>query len=175
MMIRLKPWIAAILSVVGLSLPLWLLHHSGDAGAGPVVFLFTGSAFAERAIITAGALDQFSLHKELFIFCGSLVMLCPPIVFVRWISGQGSRILRRPFAIVSIAVLIHPLSALTIFTWDVARYICHMGVTPMRLTALAVAVAGYAAIAVFAAWMCRLKIRRPNHTPDSIHQPADGL
>ena len=174
-MIRFNPWIAAILSVAGLSFPLWLLYHGGDAGTGPVVFLFTVNVFAARDIVTGGARDQFSLHKELFIFFCSLAVLCPPIALVRWISGQGSRILRRLSAIASIAILVHPLSVLTIFAWDVARYICHMGVTPMRLAGLAVAVAGYATIAVFAAWVCRIKISGPDHTPDGICRPADGL
>ena len=161
-----KRWINAIVSVAGLMVPLWLLYHSGDAGFAPVTSLFSGYAFAERPIVTGGALDQPSLHKELFIFCFSLVVLCPFIAVVRWINGHRPRIVRLLFAIMSLIILVHPLSILTIFTYDVSRYILHMGVTPKRLMGLALAIIGYFSVSLFAAWVCGLKMRGSNKAPN---------
>ena len=149
----LKPWITALVSAVALVIPLWLLHHSGDAGLAPVTSLFTGNAFVDRAIVTGGALDQPSLHKEVFIFCYSLVVLCPFITLVRWINGQSSRAVRSISACLSLILLAHPLSVLTIFTYDVSRYVLFMGVTPKRLLGLAFAVIAYLAILRFAVWI----------------------
>ena len=168
---KYKRWITAIASMAGLTVPLWLLYHSGDAGLAPVTFLFSGSAFDERAILAGGALDQFSLHKELFIFCFSLVVLCPFIAFVRWINGHSPRNVRLIFAILSLIILVHPLSILTIFTYDVSRYVFHMGVTPMRLMGIALAIISYMTMSLFAVWVCGLKMREPMK-PDFI--PLDG-
>jgi len=168
-MVKFQQWMAAVVSVVGLSAPVWLLYHSGDAGFAPVAALFSGWAFTQRRIITGGALDQPSLHKELFVLCFSLVVLCPPIAFVRWINGRSPRIVRRLFAMASLIILVHPLSILTLFTWDIYRYIYHMGFTPKRLTALVVVIAGYLMMAVFAAWVCGLKLRQPNKSVDPFH------
>ena len=158
--LKYKRGIAAIASVAGLTAPLWLLCHSGDAGLAPVTFVFSGRAFAERPIVTGGALDQPSLQKELFIFCFSLVVVCPFIAWVRWINGHSPRIVRSMFAISSLIILMHPLSILTIFTYDVSRYVLHMGITPMRLVGLALAIIGYMAMSSFAVWVCGLKMRR---------------
>jgi hypothetical protein len=62
---KFNPWITALASVAGLVIPVWLLLNSGDAGCAPVKALFSGWVFTERSIITGGALDQPSLHKEL--------------------------------------------------------------------------------------------------------------
>jgi hypothetical protein len=148
----LQPWITALVSAAALAIPLWLLHRS-NAGLAPVVFLLTGQAFADRAIVTGGALDQFSLHKEVFIFCYSLVHLCPFIAFVRWINDQSSRAVRSVATVLSLVLLVHPLSVLTIFTYDVARYVVFMGVTSKRLLGLALAVFAYLAILRFAVWI----------------------
>jgi len=156
---KTKRLIAAIASFAVLTVPLWLLHHSGDAGLVPVTSLFSGNASGARPIVMGGALDQPSLHKKLFVFCFSLVMLCPFIAFVRWINGPSPRIVRLMFAILSLIILLHPLSLLTILTYDVSRYILHMGVTPKRLMGMAVAIIGYMAVLLFAAWVCGLKIR----------------
>jgi hypothetical protein len=69
--------------------------------------------------------------------------------------------MRRLLALASLLVLVHPFSILTLFTYDVSRYVAHMGRTPMRLVAVLVAFAGYVLLALFAAWLCRLTIRRP--------------
>jgi len=161
--LKYKRWLTAIVSLVGLTVPLWLLYHSGDAGFAPVTFLFSGGAFAERTIITGGALDQFSLQKELFIFCFSLVVLCPFIAFVRWINVHSPRIVRLIFAIASLIMLMHPLSILIIFTYDVTRYAYHMGITPMRLAGIALAIVGYMTISLFAAWVYGLKLFGARH------------
>ena len=157
----LKLWITIFVSAAALVVPLGVLHHSGDAGFGPVAFLFTGmftgSAFADRPIITGGALDQPSLHKELFIFCYSLVVLCPFLALVRWINGPSSRLFRSIFAVLSLVLLVHPLSFLTVFTYDVSRYVLVMGVTPKRLLGLALAVVAYLVILRFAVWIYALR------------------
>jgi hypothetical protein len=149
------------LGVAGLSLPLVVLHRSGDAGFGPVAFLLTGRAFADRPIVTGGALDQFSLHKELFILGYSLVVLCPCLALVRWLGRSIPRRPRRILVAASLIALVHPLSVLTIFFWDVSRYAARMGITPMRLAGLAVAVAAYAALAAFASWLAGFSFGRP--------------
>jgi hypothetical protein len=173
-MTRFKEWIAVLLCAVALSLPLWLLHHSGDAGFGPVAFLFTGRALADRPIVTGGALDQFSLHKEFFILCYSHVVLCPFLALVRWLS----RTVRSPLGFVlvgaSLVTLAHPFSVLTIFSWDVARYVCRMGVTPMRLVGLMVALVAYGAIGVFAMWLVGIRMKKPNQASHATSEPAPG-
>jgi hypothetical protein len=151
--LTLKPWIAALGTAAALAFPLWLLHYSRDAGYAPVTFLFSGRAFAGRAIVTGGALDQFSLQKEVFILCYSLVLLCPVIAFVRWINGQSSRAVRLIVVVLSLVLLVHPLSVLTIFTCDVSRYVAFMGVTSKRLLGLALAGMAYLAILRFAVWI----------------------
>jgi hypothetical protein len=146
----LKLWITIFVSVAALVVPLVMLYHSDDAGFGAVGFLFTGSAFADRPIVTGGALDQPSLHKVLFILCYSLVVLCPFLALVRWINGPSSRLVRSIFAWLSLVLLVHPLSILTVFTYDVSRYIIVMGFTPKRLLGLALAVVAYLVILRFA-------------------------
>ena len=153
----LKLWITIFVSAAALVVPLGVLHHSGDAGFGVVAFLFTGSAFADRPIVTGGALDQPSLHKELFIFCYSLVVLCPFLALVRWINGPSSRLVRSIFAWLPLVLLVHPLSVLTVFTYDVSRYVLVMGVTPKRLLGLALAVVAYLVIVRFAVWIYALR------------------
>lgn len=155
--VSLKPWITTFVSAAALAVPLGVLHHSGDAGYGPVAFLFTGSAFADRPIVTGGALDQPSLQKELFIFCYSLLVLCPFLALVRWINGPSSRLFRSIFAVLSLVLLMHPLSVLTVFTYDVSRYVLVMGVTPKRLLGLALAVIAYLVILRFAVWIYALR------------------
>jgi len=167
-MIRFKLWIMLLLCVVGLSLPLWWLLRSGDAGFAPVVFLFTGRAFADRPIVTGGALDQFSLHKEFFILCYSLVVLCPFLALVRWLSRSAPRPLRVIVVSTCLITLAHPFSVLTIFSWDVARYVCRMGVTPMRLVGLVVALVAYGAMALFAVWLVGIRMKRPNQAMQCI-------
>ncbi len=157
-------WMAASASTAALIFPVWLLFHSGDAGLGPVTYLFSGRAFSDRPLVIGGALDQFSLHKEFFILCYSLVLLCPCMAVVQWINSRSEHRVRLVFAISSLVVLVHPLSILTIFTYDVARYILRMGITPMRLTAMAVAMIMYVAILLFAAWVYGLWRRKPNDT-----------
>ena len=174
MMIRFKQLLAVPLCVVGLSLPLWWLHRSGDAGFGPIVFVFTGRAFATRPIVTGGALDQFSLHKELFILCYSIVALCPFLAVIRWLSRSIPRLPRSIFVSASLIVLVHPFSVLTIFSWDVSRYIYRMGITSMRLAALVVALVAYVALAVFAAWIAGFKMGMPNKASDATSKPAPG-
>jgi len=145
--------------MAGLSLPLlWLFHC--DGGYGPVVFLFTGRAFATgRPIITGGALDQLSLHKEFFIFCYSLVVLCPFLLVVRWLKRHCPGTLQIFFLGTSLITLIYPLSILTIFTWDVARYIGRMGFTTERLTGIVAALVAYFMLALFAMWLAEIKPR----------------
>lgn len=154
-----KQSIAMLLCIAGLSLPLlWLFHC--EEGHGPVVFLFTGKAFAaDRPIITGGALDQPSLHKEFFIFCYSLVVLCPFLLVVRRLKRHCSRALQIFFLGTSLITLIYPLSILTIFTWDVARYIGRMGFTPERLTGIVVALAASCMLVLFALWLAEIKPR----------------
>lgn len=159
-----KQLAAVLVCVAGLCLPLWLLHQSGDAGFGPVAFLFTGRAFADRAMVTGGALDQFSLHKEFFILCYSLVVLCPFLALVRWLSRSVPRPLRFAVLGASLVPLLHPFSVLTIFLWDVARYAWHMGFTPMRLVGVAAALAAYGAMAVFAWWLLGSRTQSPNQS-----------
>jgi len=172
MMITFKQWIAVLLCAVGLSLPLWLLYRSGDAGVAPVAFLFTGRAFADRPIVTGGALDQFSLHKEFFILCYSLVVLCPFLALVHWLSRSVPRLIRVIVVSASLITLAHPFSVLTIFLWDVARYVSRMGVTPMRLVGLAVALVAYGAMAIFAAWLVGIRMKRPNQASQRIAHPG---
>lgn len=149
-----NPVIAAVISVAALALPVWLLAHAGDAGFAPVRFLFSGAALAERPLVIGGALDQFSLHKEFFILCISFFVLCPGIAFVRWINRRSRRGVRWLFATGSLLLLLHPLSVLTIFTYDVARYFMQMGFTPMRLAGLVLALVAYVALVWFALWIC---------------------
>ena len=148
------PVIAALASIAALAFPIWFLSRSGDAGFAPVRFMFSGAAFAERPLVTGGALDQFSLQKEFFIQLYSLVVICPCIAFARWISHYQARAARRVFAIGSLVLLVHPLSVLTILSFDVFRYLMHMGFTPTRLVGLVVALLTYPGLAWFAAWAC---------------------
>jgi len=163
-------WLAALASMAALILPVWLLSRSGDAGFGPVRFLFSGAAFATRPLVMGGALDQSSLQKEIFVLCYSLVVICPSLVLVRWLNRQAGRGVRWFFAAGSLVLMVHPLSVLTIFTCDVVRYLLHMGVTPMRLAGLTLALFAYAALAWLAVWICgcsRAEILRLNCPPSS--------
>lgn len=150
---RLSTMITAVAAAIVLAAPPWILHHSGDAGFGPVLFVFSGRAFASRPLVIGGALDQFTLHKEWFLFCYSLVVLCPCLAVVRWITIRSQRMVRRTFVILLLVMLLHPVSILTIFTYDVSRYIFHMGVTRQRLYGLAAALLAALALALFAAWL----------------------
>ncbi|MFA6291532.1 MAG: hypothetical protein WC637_07105 [Victivallales bacterium] len=118
-----------------------------------MAWLFSGRAFADRSLMIGGALDQPSLHKEFFILCYSLLVLCPFIAVVRWIAGRSWNRVWRVFAFASLLLLVHPISILTIFAYDVSRYILRMGVTPMRLVGMALALVAYAALFLFAAWV----------------------
>ncbi len=158
----LRVWAAICLSVVALVIPVSVLHHSGDAGFRPVAFLLTGGAFADRPLVTGGALDQPSLHKELFILGYSLIVLCPFLALVRWINGPSSRQCRSLFAVLSLVLLAHPLSVLTIFTYDVFRYVLVMGVTPKRLSGLVLAGVVFLVVLRFAGWIHAL---RRDHDP----------
>ena len=171
---KLKQWIAALVCVASISLPVWVLHHSGDAGFRLVGFLFTGQAFADRPIVTGGALDQGSLQKELFILSYSVVVLCPFLALVRWLRLSGPRSLQVFFLGASLIALIHPFSILTLFTWDVVRYAWRMGFTPMRMVGITIAFAAYGALAVFAAWLWGIKIKRPNQASHAPSEPALG-
>lgn len=151
--------ITVIASVVGLVVPVWLLLHADDAGFGPVRYLFTGRAFGDRPIVTGGALDQGCLHKEFFIFLVSMVVICPFIALVRWINGKSPRDVRMAFASASLILLVHPFSIITIFTYDVSRYILHMGVTKMRLVGLGVAILCYIVLWLFGRWVWGLRLR----------------
>jgi hypothetical protein len=146
-----------------LAVPVWLLSHSGDAGFGPVRFLFSGRAFAERPLVTGGALDQFSLQKELFLFVYSLVLLSPFLALVRWINRAGLRASRGVCAIASLLLLVHPLSILIIYAYDVSRYILHMGLTPLRMLALLFALSGALLLSLLAAWVGGGKARTKPH------------
>lgn len=146
--------IAMPVCIAGMTLPLGLLAYAGDAGFGPVVAALSGYAFRGRPLLIGGALDQPSLHKEAFIFCFSVVVLCPFIVLVRLASSYCPRVGRFIFAIASLVILLHPLSILTIFTYDVVRYVHRMGWTEMRLTGLVLAAVAYLVIALLAAWIC---------------------
>ncbi|MFO1488583.1 MAG: hypothetical protein U1F65_08900 [Verrucomicrobiota bacterium] len=165
------PMLAAVISVAALVLPVWVLAHAGDAGFAPVRFLFSGAAFAERPFVIGGALDQFSLHKEVFILCLSLLVLSPSIVFVRWLNRHRASGGRWLFAAGSLMLLLHPLSVLTIFTYDVARYFLQMGFTPMRLAGLVLALLAYVALAWFALWICgfsrHTRVREQDFSPTS--------
>lgn len=141
-------------------IPLWLLYDSGDAGIAPVIFLFSGYAFSMRPVITGGALDQPSLFKELFILGYSLLAICPCIAFVRRLNSRTHRIVRSIFAILSLIILLHPLSILTIYTYDVSRYTLQMGVTPKRLLGLALGLSVFVAMSCFVLWICRPNTRK---------------
>lgn len=156
---KTKLRITIIASIVGLVIPVWLLLHMGDAGFGPVRYLFTGRAFADRPLVTGGALDQWGLHKELFIFLVSAGVMGPFISLVRLINVNSPRIVRTIFSSTSLTLLVHPLSIITIFTYDVSRYILHMGVTRMRLAGLGVAVISYFVLWLFARWVCLAGLR----------------
>lgn len=144
-----------IASVAALLFPVWFLGKSGDAGFAPVRFLFSGAAFAERPLVTGGALDQFSLQKEWLILVFSLAVTCPCIALVRRINRDRSGSVRHLLAAASLLLLVHPLSILTVITDDFFRYLLHMGFTPLRLTGLALALLTYPILAWFACWTCR--------------------
>jgi hypothetical protein len=150
---KTKLRIIIITSVVGLVVPVWLLLHMGDAGFGPVRYLFTGRAFGDRPLVIGGALDQSSLHKEFFIFLVSMAVICPFIALVRWINGNTPRAIRMIFSSASLLILVHPFSIITIFSYDVSRYVLHMGVTRMRLVGLGVAIISYVALWLFGRWV----------------------
>ena len=146
-----------IASVAALLFPVWLLGKSGDAGFAPVRFLFSGAAFAERPLVTGGALDQFSLHKEWFILVFSLVVICPCITLVRRINRNRPAAERCLLAAASLLLLVHPLSILTVITDDIFRYLLHMGFTLLRVSGLALALLTYLILALFACWISGLK------------------
>lgn len=142
-----------LVSAAALAVPLWLLRHGGDAGIAPVLFLFGGYLFAERPLVTGGALDQPSLQKYLFLLLLSVAATCPVVAFVRWLNRRSHPVVRRVFVALSLVLLVHPLSILAIFTYDVGRYALHMGVTPLRLAGLVLGISGLAALALFAKWV----------------------
>ena len=152
----LKRWGRAAGALVALAAPVWLLARSGDAGFRAVAFLFSGAAFADRPLVIGGALDQFSLHKELFLFGYSLAVLCPCLIAARWLGGGAPRGVRRLLATASLVLLVHPLSILAIFAWDVTRYMMDMGVTPRRVGGLAAAAVGLAVVTTFGFWVSRI-------------------
>ena len=154
-----KLWITVTASVVGLMIPVWLLLHAGDAGFGPVRCLFNGRWLGNRPVVTGGSLDQGSLHKEFFIFLISMVVICPFISFVRWINGNNPRVVRMMFSSSSLVLLMHPFSIITIFTYDVSRYVLHMGITRMRLVGLGAAAISYIVLWLFARWVCAVGLR----------------
>ncbi|RRJ97698.1 hypothetical protein Ga0100231_004220 [Opitutaceae bacterium TAV4] len=149
-----------ISSSIGLAVPIAILYHSEDAGFVLVLALFGGYAFMERPLVIGGALDQCSLHKELFLFCYSLVVTFPCIALVGWISKRGSRLVQRIFATLSTIILVHPFSALTIFAYDMSRYIYQMGSTPRRWVGLIIALIGYGVLSFFTIWVWRLKVEK---------------
>lgn len=170
----LKRWGRAAGAVVALAAPVWLLARSGDAGFGAVAFLFSGAAFADRPLVIGGALDQFSLHKELFLFGYSLAVLFPCLAAARWLGGRAPRGFRRWLAAASLVLLVHPLSILAIFAWDVTRYMMDMGVTPRRLEALAAAAAGLATVTTFGFWVGRAGPAGAGRDAGPGAAPADG-
>jgi formate hydrogenlyase subunit 3/multisubunit Na+/H+ antiporter MnhD subunit len=113
-------------------------------------------------LVTGGALDQFSLHKEWLILVVSLAVICPCIALVRWINRDRRTAVRRWFAAASSLLLVHPLSILTVTTCDIFRYLMHMGFTPLRVSGLAFALLTYLILAWFMCWICGLKSWRRN-------------
>ena len=150
--------ITIIASVVGLVIPVWLLLYI-FRGLEPVKYLFNGRVFDDHPIVTGGALDQLSLHKEFFIFLVSMVVICPFIALVRWINGNNPKFVRMIFTSASLILLVHPFSIITIFSYDVSRYILHMGVTRMRLVGLGVAIISYIVLWLFGRWVWGLGLR----------------
>ncbi len=171
-MIKFNPWLASALCAAGLALPLLVLYRSGDAGFAAVGFLFSGSAFADRPIVTGGALDQGSLQKEFFLLCYSFMVLCPLLALVRWFSLSTPRPLRVVLGSAAALTLVHPFSILTIFTWDAARYLGRMGATPMRVVGLMVALIMYGALTLFALWLVGIRMKRPYQTSNASSKPA---
>jgi hypothetical protein len=62
-------------------------------------------------------------------------------------------LVRSVFAWLSLMLLVHPLSILTLFTYDVSRYVIVMGVTPKRVLGLSLAVIGFLVVLRFAVWI----------------------
>jgi len=147
---------------LALIVPCLVLWRSGDAGFAPMAFLFSGRLLVDRPLIVGGALDQPSLHKEWFVLCYSLVIIAPCLAGVRWLTRGHRRPLQVVWAIASSILLLHPVSILTIFCYDVSRYILAMGVTPRRLVGVGLSCVTYIVLGVFAAWLWRCSIRWPN-------------
>lgn len=121
----------------------------------------------DRAIVTGGALDQPSLHKFFFLFGYSSTVLCTFVLIVRWLSNRKDSVVRVIFGALTLIVMVHPLSILTLTVYDLIRYINAMGPTPMRLLGLVLGLGGYAFMFLFLAWALGLlrRIRRHREIP----------
>ncbi|MFZ2656523.1 MAG: hypothetical protein WAX69_16440 [Victivallales bacterium] len=153
-----KDKIKILISATALIFPVLFLYHSWDAGIAPITCLFSGEAFnTERPLVIGGALDQPCLQKEFFIFCYFIIVICPFLIFIRWFNSNEPRVRRLIYRIISLIILVHPLSILIIFTYDVSHYTLQMGFTPMRLTGLIVATASFLMVILFTMWVCTFK------------------
>lgn len=150
---RCKHTIFLVLSIIGLLVPIFVLSISEDAGFILIPAVFGGYIFADRPVVTGGALDQGSLHKELFILCYNFLVTFPVLATVRWLNTRNQRTCRLILASVSSAILIQPLATIILFTYDTSRYIFHMGYTPKRLVALIIAAAAFIFFSLFTAWI----------------------
>jgi hypothetical protein len=84
----------AAVFAVGLVAVVWLFTDA-EIRWGPIVFLFSGRVFAQRGIVTGGALDQPSLTKGYFIFCIYSLIFGMLVFAVRWIGDRSRQSVRR--------------------------------------------------------------------------------
>ncbi len=152
-----KGWLKLAVIVICFVIPGLLICFGEDAGFVPIKFLFSGGAFGERGLIVGGALDQPSLEKEIFIFAVSLMFILPAMAIAQKLSRTIAPHWRRPITIGSLLLMVHPASVLTIYSYDISRYIHAYGITKQRMIGLAIAAAGYILLVLFVLWLLRSK------------------
>ena len=156
------PVATAALFVFGFAIMAWVFAGT-EAFYRPVTFLFSGKVFADRPIVTGGALDQPSLHKGFFLFCFFSVIGGLLVVAVRWLGDRRRKAVRRLLCVLSLLTFLQPLSVLTITFYDLLRYMHAMGFTPARIAGLVFGLAGYAAVFAFVIWASELLPLWPKH------------
>lgn len=152
-----KGWLKVAAIVICFVIPGLLICFGEDAGFAPIRFLFSGRAFGERGLIVGGSLDQPSLEKEIFIFAVSLLFILPALAIAQKLSRTMALPWRMIITIASLVLMVHPVSVLTIYSYDISRYINAYGITPQRMIGLAMATAGYILLIWFVLWLLRSK------------------
>lgn len=148
-----RAWTIA-LSVILLCCPILLVFLSKDVGLAPIRYLLSGRVFdTKRALVTGGAMDQPSLQKEWVVLIFWLMIITSCLAFAKRLNRDNTRRWQNITNTISTLILCQPLCILTIFTYDVSRYLIVMGYTPMRVLGIVMALGALSFIAGFLYWI----------------------